>query len=146
MGQAVEAYDPLLDIMRPLRERTPGGDYLLRQQLGGPFIGRCVQFYTLKDEVPKEEFFFLLNAPRCRIKENLIRCPEIVREKFAKPFFTDTRDLREQNDQFVIPALDFTNLTGNEQRTLLDDTFSSQHAMSAVDQIATERPGIDTLG
>ena len=132
--------------MRPVCERTPAGDYFLRQEFGGPFIGRCVELGALKNEVPKEEISFLLNAPGYRIKENLIRRSKIVREKFAKPLFTDARDLREQNDQFVIPALDFANLAGNEQRTLLHDAFSSEDAMSAVDKIAAERPGIDALG
>src|ERR1700724_1019805 len=97
--------------MRPVFERTPGGDYLLRQQFGSPFIGRCVELGTLEDEVPEKLFFPLQNAPRGRIKESLVRYSKIVREKFAKPLFTDTRDLREQNHRFVISPLDFANFS-----------------------------------
>ena len=108
--------------------------------------GGASSFVLCRTRSRNRRSLFLLNPPGGRIKENLIRCSKIVREKFAKPLFTDARDLREQNDQFVIPALDFANFAGHEQRTLLDNAFSSQDAMSAVDKIAAQGPGIDALG
>ena len=94
----------------------------------------------------KEKISFLLNAPGDRIKENLIQRSEILREKFAQPLFPDARDLREQDDQFVIPSLDFANLAGHEQRALLHDAFPSEDPVSAMDKIAAKRPGIDAFG
>ena len=136
----------MLDIVRPVRERTATGDHFLCQEFGGAFIRRCIELCALQDKVPKEKIFFLLNAPGDRIKENLIQRSKIFREKLAKPLFTDTRDLREQNNQFVIPALDFADLAGHKERAFLDNAFSSEDAVSAVDEIAAKRPGIDALG
>src|ERR1700722_17122270 len=58
----------------------------------------------------------------------------------------DARDLGEQNNQFVVSALDFANLGGNKERAFLDDAFSSKDAVSPVNQIAAKRSGIDTFG
>jgi hypothetical protein len=60
----------LLNIVRPVCERTPVGDYFLGQEFGGAFIGSCVEFGALENKVSKEKISFLLNAPGYRIKED----------------------------------------------------------------------------
>src|ERR1700674_355233 len=129
--------------MRPAGERTPAGDHFFREELGCAFIRWCVELGTLQNKISKEELSFLLDAPGNRIEEDLIRRSKIVREKFAQPFFTDARNLREQHNQLVVAALDFANLAGHEKRTLLDDAFSSEHTVPAVDKIAAQRPCVD---
>ena len=128
-----------------MREWTPASEHFLCEEFGGAFIGWAVELCALKNKVAKKEISFLLNAPGHRIKEDLIQRPKIIREKFAKPFFTNARDLRQEDDQFVIPPLDLANLAGHEQGTLLYHAFPSEDAVSVVDEIAAKRAGIDAF-
>ena len=53
--------------------------------------------------------------------------------------------LREKNDQFVVAALDFADLTRDEQWTLLHHALSSQDSVPAVNEIAAQCPRINPL-
>ena len=63
-----------------------------------------------------------------------------------KPLFVHASHLREKNDQFVVPALDFADLTRDEQWTLLHHALSSENSVPAVNEIAAQCPCINPFG
>ena len=131
--------------MRPICEGTTAVDYFFRQEFGCPFVRRRVELGAVKNKIPKKKISFLLNPPGYRIKKDLFQRSKIGWEKFAKPFFTHAGDLGEENNQFVIPPLDFANLASDKERTFLHYAFPSENAMSSVDEIAAKCSGIDAL-
>src|ERR1700716_2474024 len=107
--------------MRPIRERVPARNNFSCKKFSGHLPFRYFQPITLKDKVTENEIALRLDPARDRIQINLILFDKIFGKQLAKALLTNTRNLRKKNDQLVVPALNFSDFAGDDERAFVHD-------------------------
>src|SRR5260370_29012782 len=128
----MDGSNPLVDGMGPIREGEPARNNFSRKNFSGHLPFRYFQPVTLKDKVTENEIALCLDPARSRFQINLILFDKIFGKQLAKPLLTNTRNLRKKNDQLVVPALNFSDFAGDDERAFVHDALASQNSLPVV--------------
>ena len=120
-----------------LRREPLGKTGLGQRFTGGLRIG-LLRPCSTQLEIPKTRYFKGLDAFRAGIKLALWPSGQFVRKQLAHPIEFDGGGQAEQCLLAVTPGGDLPDLTDDEQRRFLHDTFTDERAAAATGQAAKQ--------
>jgi len=143
LAEEIESENPLFGGMIPVVQNEPASDDFFGEEFCCRICGRRIGAARADYEIAEAKLFFGINAFRGGVIKNAWRAGDVFGEKFLQPFLFDDRGEAEDGVDGFVFSFDLADFGDDEEGAVVNDTFASERAAAAMDQLATKCARID---